>query len=652
MSIRKQPVGKLPARMWILLSMLSLCACGGGGGSGGNPAPPAPPPPPPPPTIQSISVILSADDVVGGSATEASATADVLYNETDSELQITVAVRDLNASAVSLRNGLAGVAGPELYPLVNGTDPEMWSLATTSLTPADVDALEAGALYLTVATDSVPDGVLRGQITPAGVEVAGFDLSADQVTTNSVSSANGRVWITLDSNTDSVTVNLVTFGLDDAASAEIREATAGEDGPVLLSLSQDGADASRWQLQTADLPIEIVDAANLGDVYAIVSTTAEPLGAIRGQLIPEDVELVITELTSAAMIMGGSAANASVPVARAMTTIRPASMTSNVNLYLIGDADNVELRRAPAGQNGPMLAAYEQNLNNPNLWTLRDIAVDGVLEAGLDNRTLYIQITTPSAPNGVARGQLETASSQQPPDTSAFVVSSIDPPNAAEVATLPELIVATLSREPLSASVGPSAVRVEASGGDGSFGDGNEVSIVPASVTANGVDIEISLAGIVAESDVYRISLVGGGSAGIVDQSAIPLDGNGDGEPGGVFEAAFELLDTGSGALFGTIQETVFTPTCATSGCHSGPNAPDGLDLSVGSAYSDTVNVPSVQMPSLLRIRPGDPDASYLVRKIQGTGIVANRMPLGRAPLSAQEIALIRQWVAEGAQNN
>lgn len=105
-------------------------------------------------------------------------------------------------------------------------------------------------------------------------------------------------------------------------------------------------------------------------------------------------------------------------------------------------------------------------------------------------------------------------------------------------------------------------------------------------------------------------------------------------------------------ASFTEIQDTIFTPTCATSGCHSGANPPDGLNLSVGVAYSNLVNVASVQMPSLFRIEPGDPDNSYLVRKVQGTGIVASQMPLGDEPLTQDQIDLIRQWVSEGAEDN
>ncbi len=122
--------------------------------------------------------------------------------------------------------------------------------------------------------------------------------------------------------------------------------------------------------------------------------------------------------------------------------------------------------------------------------------------------------------------------------------------------------------------------------------------------------------------------------------------------PGNPFDFAFEELPPEPTATFTEIQDTIFTPSCATSGCHSGSNPPDGLNLSAGLAYSNIVNVASVQMSNLFRIEPGDPDNSYLVRKVQGTGIVADRMPLGAEPLTQDQIDLIRQWVSDGAPNN
>ena len=45
----------------------------------------------------------------------------------------------------------------------------------------------------------------------------------------------------------------------------------------------------------------------------------------------------------------------------------------------------------------------------------------------------------------------------------------------------------------------------------------------------------------------------------------------------------------------------------------------------------------------------GDPSASILVQKLEGTYSRGARMPKDLTPLSTVEIALIRRWIAEGA---
>jgi hypothetical protein len=100
-------------------------------------------------------------------------------------------------------------------------------------------------------------------------------------------------------------------------------------------------------------------------------------------------------------------------------------------------------------------------------------------------------------------------------------------------------------------------------------------------------------------------------------------------------------------ADFQSIQDNVFTPIC--SACHVGASAPQGLRLDAASSYALLVGVPSSESPSLLRIKPGDPDNSYLVQKIEGLAALGARMPLGQAPLPQATIDAIRQWVSDGA---
>jgi len=99
-----------------------------------------------------------------------------------------------------------------------------------------------------------------------------------------------------------------------------------------------------------------------------------------------------------------------------------------------------------------------------------------------------------------------------------------------------------------------------------------------------------------------------------------------------------------------SIQDNVFTPIC--SQCHIGAGAPFGLQLDAAHSYNLLVGVPSAEQSNLLRVKPGDPDNSYMVHKIEGAaGIVGGRMPLGETPLPQPTIDAIRQWIANGAPN-
>ena len=109
----------------------------------------------------------------------------------------------------------------------------------------------------------------------------------------------------------------------------------------------------------------------------------------------------------------------------------------------------------------------------------------------------------------------------------------------------------------------------------------------------------------------------------------------------------------GAGATFSQVQSQIFTASCAFSGCHGGSSPAQGMNLTAGSAYSEIVNVPSNQRPTLDRIEPNDPAASYLYLKVTGDpSIAGSRMPLGGPPLSQALIDLLRDWIERGAPND
>lgn len=103
---------------------------------------------------------------------------------------------------------------------------------------------------------------------------------------------------------------------------------------------------------------------------------------------------------------------------------------------------------------------------------------------------------------------------------------------------------------------------------------------------------------------------------------------------------------TGNKELEGKVK-VIFKENCTTAGCHVGTTPMMGLKLTGDEFYARTINQPSTEKPQLVRIKPGEPDSSYLVMKILGTpGIIGSRMPFGRNPLTDEEIATIVRWVS------
>ncbi len=105
-------------------------------------------------------------------------------------------------------------------------------------------------------------------------------------------------------------------------------------------------------------------------------------------------------------------------------------------------------------------------------------------------------------------------------------------------------------------------------------------------------------------------------------------------------------------ATFTRVQNEVFTPTCTKLGCHDLLGRQEDQVLTAAQSYNQTVNHPSVEMPSLSRVTPLDPANSYLYRKITGAGITGDRMPQGGPFLSDAQIKLVRDWIRRGAPHD
>tara|TARA_B100001250_G_scaffold381832_1_gene374470 strand:+ start:247 stop:627 length:381 start_codon:yes stop_codon:yes gene_type:complete len=96
------------------------------------------------------------------------------------------------------------------------------------------------------------------------------------------------------------------------------------------------------------------------------------------------------------------------------------------------------------------------------------------------------------------------------------------------------------------------------------------------------------------------------------------------------------------------IQLEVLNKSCGFSSCHDGGSYL--LDLSTMEASMSMVNQESERAANEIFVIPGDPDNSYLVKKLEGaSGIVDEPMPPPAGGLDESKIAMVRDWIAAGA---
>ena len=89
--------------------------------------------------------------------------------------------------------------------------------------------------------------------------------------------------------------------------------------------------------------------------------------------------------------------------------------------------------------------------------------------------------------------------------------------------------------------------------------------------------------------------------------------------------------------------QALFNQRCAFGGCHGGSNPAAGLDLTTPS-FSRLMN----HVPRL--VVSGVSNNSLLIQRLDGR--IGPQMPYNSQPLNPNQLAGIRKWIDEGAQNN
>jgi len=310
-------------------------------------------------------------------------------------------------------------------------------------------------------------------------------------------------------------------------------------------------------------------------------------------------------------IVSGTASSTSASAAASVTFDTSGAITGSVTVTGV-TATAITLNDAFAGNNGAMVLSFTQSSGSVNVWNLSGMLNANQL-ADLQAGKLYVLVATAAAPQGELRGQII-------PSGVTVVWASVS--GMQEVPAVTSSITGTVAVT-VNATMKKAAVNLNIS-----VANATGAELLTGSSSTNGV----SLAMLVADNAVVghwwneSITLT---DADIANYNSSKWYVNVYTAAHSSGEVRAQIAQTPP--TLAQLQANIFSPKC--SGCHNGTGSvlPGVQNLtSAANTFVAVVNVPSIEQGSLMKIKPSDPDNSYLIRKVEGdSSITGSRMPLG-----------------------
>lgn len=301
-----------------------------------------------PATSNNVSALLSGDQEVPAKTSKATGYATVVLDPVTKTLSGAVVTSGIVGSAAHIHDGLPGVAGPVIFPLVGG--PTVWTVpAGTVLTDAQIATLHAGGYYVNVHSTGAPGGEIRGQLNEQ-LRFAALS-GANEVPANT-STATGIAVLALNPTTNQVRGFVKTTGIT-ATAAHFHQAAAGVNGGVIVPLTETPAGSGLWIVAPGQtLTAAQAGAFNADGVYANVHSAANPGGEIRGQVVTATVTIGNAALDGANEVPPKTTAASGTGVMALNSVTR--QVQGNVKTTGI-DATAAHVHAAAAGANGPVI---------------------------------------------------------------------------------------------------------------------------------------------------------------------------------------------------------------------------------------------------------------------------------------------------------
>jgi hypothetical protein len=301
-------------------------------------------------------------------------------------------------------------------------------VADSLLSSHAVGAISAAVEELDELSDSgtvvLPDGTaidhldtIRSNAEDALPQIINIctNLTPGEQTANVQSAAVGWSDLILFPSTGKVIISIDTTGLT-ATAAHLHQGFAGANGPVIVSLEQDPGNSGRWRSSSdATLSQDEIDAVLRGETYINVHTAENGAGELRGQVVPDDVHVVISRPNGEEQVPLQVSTEG---FARAAVTLNETTNIAQVHLTTNLELTAAHLHSALAGTNGGVVVPMTLDALSAGHWFAADVDFSD-LGNQLAVAELYFNLHTADHPAGELRAQVV-------PMTYQVLISTLD----------------------------------------------------------------------------------------------------------------------------------------------------------------------------------------------------------------------------------
>jgi hypothetical protein len=334
---------------------------------------------------------LSGGQEIPAVKTKAEGAMALMLNQKHDRLRFVLQHNVAEATIAHLHDAAAGESGPVAVPL---PDAKTISVGSVAITPAQVDELLAGRLYVNVHSKSNGLGEIRGQILRPGETVFVAALRGSEEVSATGSTATAQASLILGAARDQIRYRVAFAGLAPTM-AHVHRGIAGVNGPVAHPL-----DPAMGNIIEGSFAVDAAAVQDLAlrQLYVNLHSAAHPMGEIRGQVLRPGETVFAGALSGAQEVpaaMGTSTGNA-------MVVLGSAGAKFLYNATTSAAVTMAHFHRAPGGANGPV----EQPIDaiGPVMTGVFDLG--DAREADIERGLWYFNVHTAANPKGELRGQL------------------------------------------------------------------------------------------------------------------------------------------------------------------------------------------------------------------------------------------------------